>query len=398
MPEPVGATTSACRPAAIASHAPVCAAVGSANAAPNQARVGSLNCCTASSCRRPPTVGGACSGSPGVNCASVDVVTEPERQGLLGRAAGALTGKVVETIPPDVILEHIDIDALLDRIDINRVLDRIDMDRLLARIDMEPLLRNVDVETLVRRSGVPDLVAESTRRLAGGALDVARRQVVGLDTILIGVIATVLRRPPEDAPTRPAGTSAPEEEQDVQTVSGQYAGPLGRLLAFGIDAGLMFALFTMGTAGLDYLLRVFFDTSIGGRGDTPWSLVAAIAWAFVYVVVTTTIAGRTPGKGIVGLRVVTAAGYTVTPGQGAAANDHDPGRGDTAVPGAAPDPAEPHPAWPAGRGRRYSGRLRLGRPSGQDAGPSVHIRGQSDRAGADHPLGDASGSAGARFQ
>ena len=43
MPEPVGATTSACRPAPIASHAPTWAGVGSANAAPNQVRVGSLN-------------------------------------------------------------------------------------------------------------------------------------------------------------------------------------------------------------------------------------------------------------------------------------------------------------------------------------------------------------------
>jgi uncharacterized RDD family membrane protein YckC len=242
-------------------------------------------------------------------------VTESERAGLLGRAAGALTGKVVETIPPDVILEHIDIDALLERVDINRVLDRIDMDRLLSRVDMDVLLRNVDVETLVRRSGVPDLVAESTQRLAGGALDVARRQLVGLDTILIGVIGTVLRRPPEGAEAAPPALRPEAEDQDGQTVSGRYAGPLCRLLAFGIDAAVMFALFTLGTAGLDYLLRVFFDTSLGGRGDSLWSIVAICAWAFVYVIVTTTIAGRTPGKGIVGLRVVTTAGFTVTPGR-----------------------------------------------------------------------------------
>ncbi len=62
---------------------------------------------------------------------------------------------------------------------------------------LQAYLRNVDVEALVRRSGVPDIVAESTGRLAGGALDVARRQVVGLDTILIGVIGTVFRRPPD---------------------------------------------------------------------------------------------------------------------------------------------------------------------------------------------------------
>jgi uncharacterized RDD family membrane protein YckC len=242
-------------------------------------------------------------------------VTESERAGLLGRAAGALTGKVVETIPPDVILEHVDIDALLERIDINRVLDRIDMDRLLSRVDMDTLLRNVDVEALVRRSGVPDIVAESTGRLAGGALDVARRQVVGLDTILIGVIGTLLRRPPDSVAAAPPALRPQEEEQDLQTVSGRYAGPLSRLLAFGIDAAMMFALFTLGTAGLDYLLRIFFDSSLGDRADSPWSLLAVAAWAFVYVVVTTVIAGRTPGKGIVGLCVVTSAGFPVTPGK-----------------------------------------------------------------------------------
>ena len=34
----------------------------------------------------------------------------------------------------------------------------------------------------------------------------------------------------------------------------------------------------------------------------------------------------------------------------------------------------------------------------QDAGPGVHVRGQSDRARAVHPLGDASGSVGAPLQ
>ncbi len=39
LPEPVGAATSACRPALIAGHASSCAAVGAAKADANQARV-----------------------------------------------------------------------------------------------------------------------------------------------------------------------------------------------------------------------------------------------------------------------------------------------------------------------------------------------------------------------
>src|SRR5690606_4246645 len=40
LPDPVGATTSACSPEAIASHAPACACVGASNAPSNHARVG----------------------------------------------------------------------------------------------------------------------------------------------------------------------------------------------------------------------------------------------------------------------------------------------------------------------------------------------------------------------
>jgi uncharacterized RDD family membrane protein YckC len=248
-------------------------------------------------------------------CGSVTGVTEPERLGLLGRAAGALTGKMVETVPPDAVLERIDVNAVLDRVDINRLLDRVDMDRLLARIDADALLRNVDVESLVRRSGVPDLVAESTGRLAGGALDLARRQVVGLDTVIVGVVGTLLRRRRAGIDAGPPALRPTDGERDLHTVTGNYAGPTSRALASGIDAALMFVLFTLGVAGVDLLLGVFFGSTLQGRGDTLWSVLAAVAWVFAYVLITTVVAGRTPGKAIVGLRVVTSTGLAVTPGR-----------------------------------------------------------------------------------
>jgi hypothetical protein len=43
LPDPVGATTSACEPELMASHAPDCAGVGSANAPVNQSRVAGEN-------------------------------------------------------------------------------------------------------------------------------------------------------------------------------------------------------------------------------------------------------------------------------------------------------------------------------------------------------------------
>jgi hypothetical protein len=35
-------------------------------------------------------------------------------KGFLGRVAGAVTERVVETVDPDIVLEHVDLNALLD--------------------------------------------------------------------------------------------------------------------------------------------------------------------------------------------------------------------------------------------------------------------------------------------
>lgn len=50
-------------------------------------------------------------------------------------------------------------------------------------MDLDALLRDVELEGLVQRSGVPDIVAQSTSRVAGSALDLARRQLAGLDAV-----------------------------------------------------------------------------------------------------------------------------------------------------------------------------------------------------------------------
>lgn len=127
----------------------------------------------------------------------------PSEPGLLGRVAGAVTGKVVDAVPLEEILEHVDLDAVLDqvdvnhlleRVDVNRLLDRVDVNRLLARADVNTLLADVDLEDLVQRAGIPDVVADTTGRLAGKTLDAARRQVVGLDTVVSGIVDKLLRR------------------------------------------------------------------------------------------------------------------------------------------------------------------------------------------------------------
>ncbi len=135
-----------------------------------------------------------------------------DARGLLGRVTDRVTGRVVDTIHPDIILDHIDVNAIVERIDVDSVVARIDIDALLERldvtalmdrVDLERLLARVDLETLVRRSGIPDVVAESTNRMAGSALDVGRRQAVGLDIVIERVVDRLFRRSRTPASSRP---------------------------------------------------------------------------------------------------------------------------------------------------------------------------------------------------
>jgi len=153
-------------------------------------------------------------------------MTEGQQNGkrLLGRVAGAVTERVVDTVDPDIVLQHVDINALLSRVDLDAVLARVDMDALLARIDLntlladvdlDALLRNVDLEALVRRSGIPDIVAESTYSMAGSALDLARRQLVGLDVVVDRIVDRLMRRSEDERREGPpslvaAGRGAPD--------------------------------------------------------------------------------------------------------------------------------------------------------------------------------------------
>lgn len=95
-------------------------------------------------------------------------------------------------------------------------------------------------------------------------------------------------------------------------VTGHYAGVVSRAAGAAIDIALVLALFTVGAAGVALLVRVVVGVSLAAEPTGPLSVTALAVWAFLYVYVCHAIAGRTPGKGIVGLRVVRADGATLT--------------------------------------------------------------------------------------
>jgi len=238
-------------------------------------------------------------------------VTDPASKGLIGRVAGKVTGRVVETIDPDTVLEYVDVDALLARIDVNKLLDRVDIQRILDRVDLNEVLADVDLEALVKRSGVPDIITSSTKGFATSALDLARRQILGLDAMIDRIL--LRRREPADTPPLLAEPADAAEDGRLG-VSGHYAGGVSRAAASALDIGTIFVTFTLGVAGLNLLLQAFFGRSVD-EGHSLWATVSLVVWAFLYIVVGLVISGRSAGKGVVGLMVVRKDGATLTPGR-----------------------------------------------------------------------------------
>jgi uncharacterized RDD family membrane protein YckC len=254
-----------------------------------------------------------------------------ENRRLFFRMADAVTGRIVETAD-DLVLDHLDLDATLERIDINRlldridvdrvldrvdvdrVLDRVDLDRVLDRIDIDRLLDRADIRALVARSGVPEIITASTGHMAGSILDVARGQVVGLDSLLGRALERLFRRRTAGVPRAPVTLRSQAPAADGRTrVTGEYAGAVGRALGTLVDVGVVLGTFTMGYAGAAVLLDVFFGLDVEQYRNGPVAGAILVLWAFLLTFTSLVIAGRTPGKWLVGLRVVRRDGTPLSP-------------------------------------------------------------------------------------
>jgi uncharacterized RDD family membrane protein YckC len=263
---------------------------------------------------------------------------KPDNGGIFRRLAGGASERVLNVVDPNQVLEHVDVDHLLDRVDVNalldrvdvnalldrvepdqildrvdvnRILDRVDVDALLARADMDALMDRVDVASLVDRAGIPQIVADSTSHLTGSALDMFRRPLVGLDLIFGRALNRIIGRDQSKYPSGPSdlvdwvGERAVEGKA-VQT--GRYAGPLTRLLAVVVDSLVITFSFTLMVSVSEFALnRIGFGYGLADASPVLFGLLLGL-WGFMYLVVSLAVAGKTVGKALLGLRVVSSDG------------------------------------------------------------------------------------------
>jgi uncharacterized RDD family membrane protein YckC len=100
---------------------------------------------------------------------------------------------------------------------------------------------------------------------------------------------------------------------EVPSRTGLYAGAFTRTAAFIIDWLLITFVFGVLVATTQWFAQTFFGFETGLVDDNPTALAIGFGvWAFLYQTIGLMISGRTVGKSLVGLRVVTRSGLPLS--------------------------------------------------------------------------------------
>ena len=110
---------------------------------------------------------------------------------------------LLDRVDVDGLLARVDIDALVGRVDADALLSRVDVNALMERVDIDALMDRVDIDALMERTRIEEIVARSTGQVADSALDLGRRQAVGLDAVVMRIVDRVLGRDPAQTPDGP---------------------------------------------------------------------------------------------------------------------------------------------------------------------------------------------------
>ena len=268
------------------------------------------------------------------------LVQQVDIDGLMNRVdVDALIGRVdvnhlVTQVDVNALVAQVDVNSMIGQVDVNSLVAQVDVDsmigqvdvqKMVERVDLNDLMGRVDVAALTARAGIDQIVADATSGMASRTLDLARRQIIRIDLILMTVVARVLGRrsgaranEPDHGRTDDVVNPASAASRALWRPGALTAGPLARTVAFLIDSLAVSSSFSLGVAMGGFLLGLFTTRTID-QIDTrgTWWLAAFLGWWFVYLWLSVAAGGRTIGKGVVGLRVSGFDGDELSPGRSA---------------------------------------------------------------------------------
>jgi uncharacterized RDD family membrane protein YckC len=221
---------------------------------------------------------------------------------------------VLARLDMDALLERIDIQKIIDQVDIQKIIERVDIDGIIKRVDINGIIQQVDIDAVigkvdmaavVKRAGIDDIVSSASRGVIARMLDLVRRQLVGVDAVLISATNKVFRRPSEQASVASG------------TVTGRVAGGISRLVAFIADAFTISVTYGLMVGAVVYLVELLGGSNVKTTGHSLAWVLGYIGFGFFYYWIGLAITGRSIGKGLVGLRVVRKDGEPMSPGRAA---------------------------------------------------------------------------------
>lgn len=231
--------------------------------------------------------------------ARIDPNTILERVDL-GRVIARLDlDDVLRRVDVDAIVRRVDVEAIVRRVDVEAIVERVDIASIVARVDVDQIVDRVDVPRIVERVNVARVATSTATTMTSSALDLVRRQVARLDVLLASFVRRVFRR------------RAPTALVPGETVL-YPAGAFTRLLAYVVDTLAISALLAGAVSLFTYLADLFLTNDLHPtRGAGEWWGVVAAAVTFGYFWLSVAATGRTPGKALLGLRVVRRNGDAV---------------------------------------------------------------------------------------
>ena len=96
---------------------------------------------------------------------------------------------------------------------------------------------------------------------------------------------------------------------------GNYAGAASRLIAYAADVGASWGIYLLGTAGLNFAVKLVSGHSYALTSHPLAGGIAFFVWEFVYFTYQWAVSGKTIGMAIFGIQVVTRQGGPISPGQ-----------------------------------------------------------------------------------